>query len=253
MPIYRVEESGTHPDLCSYALSESSLYGALNQGYAKAHAKARPLSRSAWVRVTVNPEGDDVTMSGIVSIHPEAPACKPGEAHDWRNPYAVVGGDPDHPGIAQRGLGCVTTTVCRHCGVYRIVDDTGEAEGAPEADPEDREGWLCEAYRPADPVSLAWVEALDSMDVPSCETATKHTGVGAPARAAVPYLLVVMGDVEPATLGPYRDAEERDQEARNWRAREGDADGLYRLDIDALGIPQVSPYSASFFDSEEDA
>lgn len=61
------------------------------------------------------------------------------------------------------------------------------------------------------------------------------------------YLLVVEGDVEPMLDGPYRTADERDQEALAWRAKHGPDNGLYMLDVDADGIPHVEAYSGGFF------
>jgi hypothetical protein len=43
------------------------------------------------------------------------------------------------------------------------------------------------------------------------------------------YLLQIHSDVEPILLGPYQDDEQRDQAAREIKAKRGDRDGLFKL------------------------
>ena len=64
------------------------------------------------------------------------------------------------------------------------------------------------------------------------------------------YLLIVRGDVEPELKGPFPTENMRDTYAWNYRdMRDPDAfDGLFPLDVDVQGKPQISAYSGKFFD-----
>ena len=58
------------------------------------------------------------------------------------------------------------------------------------------------------------------------------------------YLLVIEGDVEPFVKGPYEDAYGRLRAARRIR-RKSDEDGVFRLNINAKGEPEVYSFSGS--------
>ena len=60
-----------------------------------------------------DPEEDP--SGATVIIKGEPPCCAwGGPDHDWRRPPAVVGGTPEHPGVADDGHGETTQTeVCR--------------------------------------------------------------------------------------------------------------------------------------------
>jgi hypothetical protein len=65
------------------------------------------------------------------------------------------------------------------------------------------------------------------------------------------YLVVIWGDVEPQLRGPFKSDSTRLAAARKYRRDEGDDDGLYRLDIDAKGRPQIGVFTGSELDVEE--
>lgn len=65
------------------------------------------------------------------------------------------------------------------------------------------------------------------------------------------YVLMVMDDIEPELRGPYRSAGKRDRRARELKRRHGDEHGLFRLDVTALGVPEVTAYSGGFFMEDE--
>jgi hypothetical protein len=68
------------------------------------------------------------------------------------------------------------------------------------------------------------------------------------------YLLIVMGDVEPDLRGPFPSTEVRDQEAKDHRSQDPEMeDGLYPLDIDDHGNPEVGSYCSSDLEPEEAA
>jgi hypothetical protein len=77
--------------------------------------------------------------------------------------------------------------------------------------------------------------------------ARTSSGPNLPSPAPGFYLLVVEGDVDPDIKGPYASQALRDQAARAHRARHGEDDGIYMLDVNADGEPQVSAYSGAFF------
>lgn len=68
------------------------------------------------------------------------------------------------------------------------------------------------------------------------------------------FLLVLWGDVDPETRGPYKTAEERDNAAFQEKQDNGDENGIYALDtwVDDEGKCQVSveAYSGGFFREE---
>ena len=64
------------------------------------------------------------------------------------------------------------------------------------------------------------------------------------------YLLTIWGDVEPVLSGPFETAEKRDAAAKAFRSANGDEHGLYMLDVDSDGQPEVDAYSGGFFFEE---
>lgn len=64
------------------------------------------------------------------------------------------------------------------------------------------------------------------------------------------FLLVIWGDVQPEIKGPYASDIERVALARKHRARSGDRDGLFRLDVAALAKPGKRVHVSSFGNSE---
>ena len=62
---------------------------------------------------------------------------------------------------------------------------------------------------------------------------------------------MVVGDIEPALHGPFARAGGRDRHARELRAKHGDRNGIYPLDVSAKGFPDVGAYAGGFFMEEE--
>jgi len=65
------------------------------------------------------------------------------------------------------------------------------------------------------------------------------------------YLLVMEGDCHPELRGPFTDDDARVAEARRHRLKEGDEDGLYRLDVQN-GVPEVYGFTGGVLDSDEE-
>lgn len=110
-----------------------------------------------WVTVAVaeEPDGDDA-QDVRVTLEPTEPECAEGESHDWRAPYAVLGGLEENPGVWGNGGGVILRRVCRHCGTYRVTDTWAQ-------DPETGEqGLTSVSYEEADDDSLAWVRATEA-------------------------------------------------------------------------------------------
>jgi hypothetical protein len=69
--------------------------------------------------------------SRTFAIEPDAPGCTEGE-HDWQEPYEILGGLKENPGVWGQGAGVIMHSVCMHCGCERVTDtyaqrpDTGE-------------------------------------------------------------------------------------------------------------------------------
>ena len=62
------------------------------------------------------------------------------------------------------------------------------------------------------------------------------------------FLVVIYGDVEPSVLDEYSSDDQRVRAARNYRKRHGDRDGLYRLNIDKRGTPEMEPFRSTEID-----
>jgi hypothetical protein len=63
------------------------------------------------------------------------------------------------------------------------------------------------------------------------------------------YLVIVYGDVEPMTAGPYKSSIDRDQGAKDFRASdEAQEDGIFWLNITDDWAPEIGAYSDSFFE-----
>lgn len=88
-----------------------------------------------------------------ISVEPAEPPCSDpvnprtedsDEGHDWREPYALLGGLRENPGVHGHGGGVICNSICVRCGCSRISDswaqraDTGE-QGlrSVEYDPDD--------------------------------------------------------------------------------------------------------------------
>lgn len=57
------------------------------------------------------------------------------------------------------------------------------------------------------------------------------------------WLVFVWEDVEPSLLGPYDNDDERLEAALVVRKRDGKDHGLYRLNINKEGLPEIYPFS----------
>ncbi|RQV94821.1 hypothetical protein EH221_07025 [bacterium] len=66
------------------------------------------------------------------------------------------------------------------------------------------------------------------------------------------YLVVIEGDVEPRILAEYATDEKRVEAARKYRQEHGDEDGLFRMDIDENGVPELDSFGAAEIDIWED-
>lgn len=163
-----------------------------------------------WVRVEVTRTETDedeneveVESSGpiTVAIDPDEPECAAGHEHDWRTPYAVVGGMRENPGVWGHGGGYVSHDVCRHCGARRVSDswaqdpETGE-QGLDSVRYEERDADAIAHYsergeEAADEAVLprriralrAVADAADASDLPS-DLAQWADGEGALATRA---------------------------------------------------------------------
>jgi hypothetical protein len=52
----------------------------------------------------------------------DEPECPGDFAHKWRQPYDLVGGLRESPGVHSHGGGVICTYVCMHCGCERVED-----------------------------------------------------------------------------------------------------------------------------------
>lgn len=67
------------------------------------------------------------------------------------------------------------------------------------------------------------------------------------------WLVIVEGDVEPSMRGPFADEAARDEAAKQHRLTDPQMeDGIFPLDIDANGLPDIGAYSGGFFDGDDE-
>lgn len=85
-----------------------------------------------WVDYSVESEDGEESDSGTLAIHPEEPDCDDGGSHDWQQPYEIVGGIEENPGVWGSGGGVKIVECCMKCGCQKAIDtwatrpDTGE-------------------------------------------------------------------------------------------------------------------------------
>lgn len=96
-------------------------------------------------------DGEDDAESRIIRIYPPEPDCINDEQkHKWGNPYEVVGGIKENPGVWGLGSSVRTLKVCRHCGAYKQTDHWDFVKNC-----EDTKGKI--TYNPPDKKSEDWV------------------------------------------------------------------------------------------------
>lgn len=87
-------------------------------------------STSSWVTVCAWLDGIDADGQPCrvdecrhkIEIEPEEPECIDDEGHDWQNPYAIVGGLKENPGVYGHGGGVIFNEVCVRCGCGKQTD-----------------------------------------------------------------------------------------------------------------------------------
>ena len=62
------------------------------------------------------------------------------------------------------------------------------------------------------------------------------------------FLVVIEGDVEPSILSEFKSDIARVEAAREYRKSHGDMDGLFRLNIDDNGTPEMESFGSAEID-----
>jgi len=108
---------------------------------------------TVWIDVEVT-GSDGTCYRQNVTIDPPTPRCKTGHEHEWRAPFALVGGLRDNPGVFGNGGGVTIHEICRLCGRHRHTDTwaTNPCDGS--------QGHTSVSYDDPDDASLAWVRSL---------------------------------------------------------------------------------------------
>ena len=75
-----------------------------------------------WIDVRVHCRETGEETSDTVTCEPDEPECPDHAAHDWQNPYEILGGLKDNPGVWGHGGGVICREVCVHCGCERTTD-----------------------------------------------------------------------------------------------------------------------------------
>jgi hypothetical protein len=112
-------------------------------------------SETLWLDATVfRIDGDDEErVGGIwVILPPAEPKCW-AAAHAWCQPYELVGGMKENPGVFGHGGGVRITEVCKHCGTRRLTDTWATNPG------NGTQGHETVEYFPAGEAELEWVAA----------------------------------------------------------------------------------------------
>lgn len=97
------------------------------------------------------PEYFEIFWEGHITI----PDCDHEDGHDWQEPYEVVGGCKENPGVyGIGGAQICSTSVCSRCGMYRVYTSASTPGNFPK-EPEKYE------YKDADERSVKWVESQE--------------------------------------------------------------------------------------------
>lgn len=80
------------------------------------------IESTIWVDVMVRCRATGEEASATVTIDPPEPECEPGQEHDWQEPYEILGGLKESPGVWGSGGGVVMNSVCMRCGCGRTHD-----------------------------------------------------------------------------------------------------------------------------------
>jgi hypothetical protein len=108
--------------------------------------------KTKWVDFSIQEQGSDHHDEYTVTIDPKEPECAEDCTHEWVIPIEVVGGVKENPGVYGHGGGVTMTSICKHCGWYRIIDTWAQRPDNGEQGLEGTE------YREPDDKSLAYVE-----------------------------------------------------------------------------------------------
>lgn len=65
------------------------------------------------------------------------------------------------------------------------------------------------------------------------------------------YVVVVWNDIEPELRGPFKTEEEQDKYARALKTEHGNDHGIFPLNVDDRGEPDIGAYAAGFFMRED--
>jgi len=66
------------------------------------------------------------------------------------------------------------------------------------------------------------------------------------------YVIFVWRDIIPGLHGPFFSVAERDKKAKEVREKEGKEHGIFQLNIDRNGKPDINSYPSSFFKEKND-
>lgn len=79
--------------------------------------------RTTWTQIRVNCALTHEQTGVTLAVDPPEPRCEAANAHDWRSPFELVGGDEQqNPGVFGCTGGVRIHSVCMACGCERIVD-----------------------------------------------------------------------------------------------------------------------------------
>lgn len=112
--------------------------------------------------VEVNDDNEEIgeKVEGEVGVNiwpPPKPCIGPDseeyEEHDWREPYKVVGGLRENPGVFSEGGRITIRSVCSHCGMQKYYTSKTPPGNYPPEPGHHR-------YEAADDETIAWVKSL---------------------------------------------------------------------------------------------
>ena len=129
--------------------SVDSVLGALEAAHdSEWDDDARQRTRVTWYRIRCELTGEEGRC--MVTADPPEPKCARGHEHDWQEPYSVLGGLKENPGVWSSGAGISSRSVCACCGAYRVFDSGAQDPGTGCC-------YTSTTYEDADDESIAWV------------------------------------------------------------------------------------------------
>jgi hypothetical protein len=84
---------------------------------------------SVFFDVTIEDEDGETLTNLTVTIDPDEPECFHSDGHNYQQPFEIVGGCSQNPGVHGHGGGVIISEVCIRCGTSKVTDTWAQHKG----------------------------------------------------------------------------------------------------------------------------